>query len=29
VVESFIEMMNLRGDSLLGAAGYAKIHAFS
>ena len=29
VVESFIEMMNLRGDSLLDASGYAKIHSIS
>lgn len=29
VVESFIEMINLRGESLLGASGYAKVHSFS
>lgn len=29
VVESFIELMNLRGESLLGASGYAKVHSIS
>jgi HD-GYP domain-containing protein (c-di-GMP phosphodiesterase class II) len=29
VVESFIEMINLRGESLLNASGYARVHTFS
>lgn len=29
VVESFIEMLNLRGETLLASAGYVKIHAIS
>ncbi len=29
VVESFIELMNLRGESVLGASGYAKVHSIS
>ncbi|MBI5849151.1 MAG: HD domain-containing protein [Nitrospirae bacterium] len=29
VVESFIEMINLRGESLLSASGYTKIHSIS
>ena len=29
VVESFIEMINLRGESLLNASGYAKVHSIS
>jgi len=29
VVESFIEMLNLRGETLLASAGYVKVHAIS
>ncbi|MBI5632726.1 MAG: HD domain-containing protein [Nitrospirae bacterium] len=29
VVESFIELINLRGEALLGASGYARIHTIS